>query len=145
TAGVVSWVYANQKKTPFEQYLNAVKNRALKAGVSQKTINKYLSNIAPPRKGKEPIVIYHQRHQAAATETFEVYKKRFIPAIHLTYARKQFKRNYILLKRVEEQYHVQPAIIVALWGIESNYGRDIGEFPLIRSLAVLGFHRHRSA
>ncbi|GAG99485.1 unnamed protein product, partial [marine sediment metagenome] len=37
-----------------------------------------------------------------------------------------------------------PRFIIALWGIESNYGRYTGSFPLIRSLAILGYHHHRA-
>ena len=139
-----SWIHAANKKPTFQQYLNAIKARALKAGVSQKTINKYMSNITPPKVPKKSIYIQNQTHQAAAVYTFEVYKKQFIPNKNLLYAHKQYHRYLPRLKRVEAKYHVQPRFVAAIWGVESNYGRDTGNFPLVRSLAVLGYHHHRS-
>lgn len=139
------WIYATNKKPTFQQYLSDIKKRALKAGVSQKTIDKYMSNIAPPKKPKKSIIIQNQKHQAAAVDTFAVYKTQFIPNKILPYAHKQYRKYLPLLKRVEKQFHVQPRFVTALWGIESDYGRYTGDFPLIRSLAVLGYHHHRSA
>lgn len=140
-----SWIYAANKKPSFQQYLGDIKKRALKAGVSQKTIDKYMSNIPPPKKPKKSIYIQNQTHEAAAVDPFKVYKEQFIPKRILPYAKKQYRRHLALLKRIEKKFHVQPRFLVALWGIESDYGRDTGDFPLIRSLAVLGYHHHRSA
>ena len=139
------WIYAANKKPTFQQYLTDIKKRALKAGVSQQTINKYMSNIPSPKVPKKSIYIRNQTHQAAAVDTFAIYKKQFIPEEILPYAHQQYQQYLPLLKRVEAKYHVQPRFVTAIWGIESNYGRATGHFPLIRSLAVLGYHHHRSS
>ncbi len=137
--------YAAHNNISFQKYLISIKKRALKAKVSQKTIDRYLSNIQPPKKIKKSIYIKNQTHQAAAVDSFKTYKKQFISKAHLPYGRVQFKRYHSLLKRIAKHYQVPPQFITALWGTESNYGRYTGQFPLIRSLAILGYHHHRSA
>lgn len=131
-------------QTDFQQYLSDIKKRALKAGVSQKTLDKYLNNIPPPKKPKKSIYIKRQTHEAAAVLTFKRYKSQFINKTDIPHGKSQYRHYLPLLKRIEKVYHVQPRFIVALWGIESDYGRDKGHFPLVRSLAVLGYHHHRS-
>jgi membrane-bound lytic murein transglycosylase B len=47
------------------------------------------------------------------------------------------------LEAIERRYGVDPAVVVAIWGIESNFGRGTGSFAVLRSLATLGCHGRR--
>ena len=134
----------NTHQQTFKQYLTNIKKRATAAKISNKTIHHYLDYIHPPKAIKKSIYIRRQTHEAAKIYTFDVYKNQFIPKSTYSHGRRQYQHYYKLLKKVEAAYHVQPQYIVALWGIESNYGRYKGNFPLIRSLAILGYHHHRS-
>ena len=49
------------------------------------------------------------------------------------------------LEAIERQYRVDPAVVVAIWGIESNFGRGTGSFDVLRSLATLSCHGRRQA
>ena len=141
----VSIVFAvTHKKPSFQQYIAGVKKEAISLGVSTKTANKYLNHLKPPPPPKKAVVIQEQRHQAQAVLTFKEYKKQFIAKSSLPHGRRQYQKHLKLLKRVQKDYQVPPEIIVSLWGIESNYGRYTGDFPLIHSLAVLAYNHHRS-
>ncbi len=50
-----------------------------------------------------------------------------------------------LLQRVQQRYGVDPATVVAVWGVESNYGQGIGKTPIVQSLATLSCHGRRQA
>ena len=139
-----SITFAVTKKQSFEQYINGVKKEAISLGVSKKTADKYLSNLKPPKPPKKPTLVRLQTHQAQTVLRFKKYKNQFINKADLPYARQQYIKNQTLIKRVQKDYQVPGQIIVALWGIESDYGRYTGDFPLINSLAILGYRHHRS-
>lgn len=128
----------------FLTYLDQIKKRAHKAGVSDATLNKYLSNIKPPPPKTTSDYIHNQTHQAAKVLPFETYKKQFTPEKNIEHATKQYIKYLPLLRRIEKKYHVQPRFLVAIWGIESDYGRITGKYPLVESLAILGYHHHRT-
>ena len=54
-------------------------------------------------------------------------------------------QNAALLQQVSDRYGVQPAFIVAFWGIESNYGHLVGDFNVLAALATLAYDGRRSA
>lgn len=141
---IVSVAFAVTKKPTFQEYIAGVKKEAISLGVSLKTTHKYLDNLKTPKPAEKSIYIKRQKHQAQAVLSFREYQKQFISSAKLPYARRQFRKHLKLLKQIEKDYLVQPRFIVALWGIESNYGRHTGNFPLVRSLAVLAYHHHRS-
>jgi len=145
TIVAASIVYGVTKRPSFPQFIASIKKEAISKGVSPKTANKYLNNLRPARPEKESVIIQLRTHQAQAVLTFKAYKKQFITHADTPFARQQYRQYYTLLKRVQKAYKVPPQIIVALWGIESDYGRDMGDFPLVRSLAVLSYYHHRSS
>ena len=58
---------------------------------------------------------------------------------------KQLKANAALLSRIEQRFGVPPAVVVALWGLESDYGAyKGGTYPIIRSVATLAYDCRRS-
>jgi len=56
---------------------------------------------------------------------------------------KLIKENKILLGKIEKKYQVDKSVIVALWGIESKYGKMTGKYPLLNSLSTLAYSSQR--
>ena len=139
-----SVVVATTKKPTFQQYIAGVKKEAVSKGISSKTANKYLDHLKPPKPRETSTYIKLQTHQAQAVLTFKEYKKAFISKASVPYARAKYREHLKLLKQIKKVYPVQPRFVLTLWGIESDYGHHIGNFPLVRSLAILAYHHHRS-
>ncbi len=68
-----------------------------------------------------------------------------VPQWKVKQARALYRQHLPLLTKIGHEYGVQPRFIVALWGIETNFGKLTGNFPLISSLATLAWDGRREA
>ncbi|WP_310567459.1 lytic murein transglycosylase [Hydrogenophaga sp.] len=57
----------------------------------------------------------------------------------------QLAQHAEVLAKVAERYGVDPATVVAVWGVESNFGRNFGNYPLVQALGTLSCHGRRQA
>jgi lytic murein transglycosylase len=87
-------------------------------------------------------VISHDRGQKVFTQTFEQFSGRMVPP-RLARARAMMKKHAQLLSRIERQFGVPAGLIVAVWGLETDFGAFLGNFPTIRSLATLAYDCRR--
>src|SRR4029079_8292739 len=92
---------------------------------------------APP--GVEPleIVIQRDRSQAELVKTLDQYLKERLTLQTVVKAQEERARHATLLKESSEKYGVPQGILIAVWGIESNFGRFSGVRPTIATLATL--------
>ena len=112
--GVSTAAFASQN---FEAWLNNVKKDAVKQGVSEQTVQLALSGVKPI-----PRVIELDRKQPEGTMTFAQYYDRVISAQRIKQGRYEYKKNREALEVAAQKYGVPAHYIVALWGIETNYG-----------------------
>lgn len=124
----------------FSGWLNGVKDEARASGISEATISIALADLSPL-----PRVIELDRNQPESTLRFEEYLARIVSEKRVQDGRALMAENAALLQRVAERYHVQPRFIVALWGVESDYGRLTGNFNVLAALATLAYDGRRSA
>jgi len=124
----------------FERWLGGVRQEALAAGINPATIDRAFDGLEPIER-----VIELDRKQPETTVTFEHYLSRVVDAKRRQAARQHFAENRVLLTEIGRRYGVQPRFIVALWGIETNFGRVTGNFPVIAALATLAYDGRRSA
>ena len=124
----------------FETWLAKFREEAGKKGISEATLNDGLRDLKPI-----PRVIELDRQQPEFTLTFDDYMKRVVTQTRIRKARERYTKHLDLLKRVGERFGVQPRFIVALWGIESDFGRLTGGFDVIPALATLAHDGRRSA
>jgi len=89
-------------------------------------------------------VIELDRNQPEFTLTFDQYRDRIITDKRVRTGRDKLWEHRALLAELRSEYGVQPRIIVALWGIESNFGARTGSFSVIDALATLAFDGRRS-
>lgn len=129
-----------QDKPPFAEWLEGVKSEAAGKGISAATLAAAFADVKPI-----PRVVELDRKQPEFTLTFQQYLDRVVPASRVKRGRSRFVENRALLNEVEKRHQVQARFIVALWGIETDFGRVSGGFPVISSLATLAYDGRRSA
>ena len=130
---------SNTKAEDFNTWLDKLKTEAKRQGISQKTLDSSLIGIKPI-----PRVIELDRKQPEFTLTFAEYLKRVVPDRRIRIGKSKLKEHEELLKEISFKYGVQSRYIVALWGIETDFGRITGGFPVISSLATLAYDGRRS-
>jgi len=124
----------------FPAWLDSFEDRARAAGISQATLNRALSGIT-----YDPTVIRRDRNQKSFKLSFEQFYARRVGSYLLKSARSKMKTHAALLARVEKRYGVPKEILVSIWGLETNFGRDgAGKYSIIRSIATLAYDCRRS-
>lgn len=123
----------------FLNWLSALKIEAMHAGVSQDLVNKALHRGLQPK----PTVVKLDKKQPEKVATFEYYKRRVVNDKRIEMGKKLYKENLNLLNRVSERYGVAPEFIVALWGIETNYGTNLGGYDVVPALVTLAYEGRR--
>lgn len=124
----------------FAEWLQGVRAEGLTRGISAGTLDSALTDLLPHRR-----VIELDRHQPEFTQTFAQYIAKRVTPRRIETGRERLEAHGALLTRIGRRYGVQPRFIVALWGLETNFGRTTGGFSVIRSLATLAFDGRRSA
>jgi membrane-bound lytic murein transglycosylase B len=125
----------------FEEFLAGVRAEALERGIREDILNQALASVEAPLA----IVIERDRSQAETVLSLEDYLARRLTDRQVARAKDSFARNRVLLEEIASQYGVDPQIIVAIWGMESNYGRFSGVRPTVAALATLAWDARRSA
>ncbi len=135
----VNPVFAAEKEE-FSAWLNKLKTEALNKGISATVFDQAFADVA-----LRPRVISLDRKQPELKQTRSQYLTARVTSRRINEGKTMLKRYPTWLGRVEKQYQVPRQYIVALWGIETNYGRYTGGFPVISSLTTLAYDGRRSA
>ena len=138
--GVFSIAPARAADEDFATWLAGLRQEALAEGIRPATLDRALAGLEPL-----PRVIERDRQQPETTITYQDYLRRVVSAGRCRAARDQLQQNRALLDAIGRRYGVQPRFIVALWGIETSFGRATGGFPVIAALATLAYDGRRSA
>ncbi|ORJ53665.1 lytic murein transglycosylase [Geothermobacter hydrogeniphilus] len=131
---------AAEKNRTFRTWLAELRAEARTAGISQQTIDKALATVWTPRNQ----VIRLDRNQPEFKQSLKAYVANRINDRRVANGRTMLRRYPTWLGRVEQRYGVQRRFILALWGIETGYGENSGNFPVIRSLVTLAYDSRRS-
>ena len=123
----------------FADWIVELEKEALDKGISQTT----LSHVLPQVKFLDR-VIELDRNQPEFKLTSEQYLSRVISEHRVRKGRELLKKHHDLLSRIEARFGVQPRFIVALWGMETGFGRMTGGFNAINALATLAYDGRRS-
>jgi membrane-bound lytic murein transglycosylase B len=138
-APVVATSFSAEKQPGFEVWLAKLRREALANRISQATLDEALSDI-----DLIPRVIELDRNQPEFTLTLDKYLNRVVTESRIAKGREKLAENRTLLVEVFRQYGVQPCNLVALWGIETDFGRYKERFPVIGALATLAYEGRRS-
>lgn len=123
----------------FDTWLQSFRTEAAAAGISQKTLNEALTGIQPI-----PKAIELDRKQPEKKITFVQYKKNVVNDQRIQKGRQLLKQHARTLYAVEQAYGVAPQYVVALWGIETNFGSNTGGFKIVPALATLAWEGRRA-
>lgn len=123
----------------FVEWLSALRSEAVTRGITEATLDRALTGLEPL-----PVVLERDRSQAELVLTLDEYLQRRLTRPMIKAAQKMGVRHRTLLRKVSAKYGVPPGIIVAIWGLESNYGRFSGVRPTIATLATLAYDPRRS-
>ena len=123
----------------FASWLKGIRSDALAAGVNEEILDPILTDIE-----LLPRVIELDRNQPEGRLSLEEYLSRVVPQSRITFARDRLKKHALTLGNVESDYLVQRRFIIALWGIESDFGRFTGGYSVVNSLSTLAYDGRRS-
>lgn len=124
----------------FDRWLKELRAEAKAKGISEATLVAALDGIEPI-----PRVIELDRAQPEFTLTFQQYLARVAPDDRVARGQRLLEQNRTLLQAVSQEYGVPAEQIMALWGIETDFGRVTGGFQVIPALATLAHDGRRSA
>jgi membrane-bound lytic murein transglycosylase B len=123
----------------FSGWLSAFKQEAVRKGISAGTVEAAL----PDTLAVIPAIIRLDKKQPEKTITHSTYIKNTVSNVRVRDGRANMAEYHSLLNTIGREYGVSPAFIVALWGIETNYGHNTGNFQVIHALATLAYDARR--
>jgi membrane-bound lytic murein transglycosylase B len=125
---------------PFDVWLGDLRAEALTRGIRPAVLDAALADVQAPIDS----VLERDRTQAEFALELDVYLKRRLTREIVRTAQSMYSRHRTLLKHVSDRYKVPSSIIIAVWGLESNFGRFAGVRPTIPTLATLAYDPRRS-
>ena len=132
-------VFAELTSEGFNLWLIDYKIYAKKKGISDETINKTFENAV----FLEQVIRYDNKQPEFFEDTITYVSKR-ATKFRSKKAKELLKKNEELFVEVEKKFSVEKEILLALWGIETNFGKHVGKMDIVSSLATLSYDKRRS-
>ena len=124
----------------FDNWLTNYKKYAVNQGISKKTVDKAFQNTRLLKR-----IIKYDRNQPEFIEKTNVYIGKRVNKQKVIYAKKLIRNNKNILNKIEKKFNVPKNYLVALWGIETVFGKHKGKVDIISALATLSYDKRRSA
>ena len=125
----------------FNTFVAAISAEAAAKGISQSVISQALSGVTQD----SAVLSFDRRQRGTFNKSFEQYVSTRVGAGRINGGRAMLQRHAALLARIEARFEVPPEIVVAIWGLESDFGKgDIGKMPVIRTLATMAHDCRRT-
>jgi membrane-bound lytic murein transglycosylase B len=122
----------------FAEWLRQFRAEAEATGISAATLDRALNGLEP-----SPIIVERDRTQRELTLSVRDYVKQRVTRAVVRTAREARRKHGPLLTRVQKKYGVPAEIVVAVWGLESNFGRFSGVRPTIQAISTLAWEGRR--
>lgn len=123
----------------FDRFLADVKSQAVAAGVSQRTISE-----AAPYLVYDQGIVNRDRGQRVFGQLFTEFAGRMAAPYRMQNGQQHIRQHAAAFARAEKEYGVPPAVIAAFWGLESDFGVNMGNLPTLKSLVSLAYDCRRS-
>src|ERR1700712_827018 len=125
----------------FNAFVANISREAAAKGISQSVISQALNGVT-----QDPAVLsFDRRQRGTFNKTFEQYVSTRVGPGRINMGRQMLQKHGSLLSRIEKQFGVPPEIVVAIWGLESDFGKgDVGKMPVIRTLATMAHDCRRT-
>jgi lytic murein transglycosylase len=126
---------------PFPTFLAAMSREAAGQGISRAVIDQAFAGVTED----QAVLAFDRRQHATFRKSFEAYAATRVTPGRIKTGRAMLARHAALLSRVEQRSGVPKEIVVAIWGLESDFGHgDIGKRPVVRTLATLAHDCRRT-
>ncbi|MDC0044103.1 lytic murein transglycosylase [Candidatus Pelagibacter sp.] len=129
----------NANEIEFNNWLLNFKKKALNEGISEKTFNMTMNNAK-----YIPKVIEYDRFQPEFYEDTKTYITKRTNKNKIKKGVQTYSKNSSLIDNVEKEFYVEKELLLALMGIETNFGTYLGKMDIISSLATLSYDKRRS-
>ena len=123
----------------FDRFLADLKQQAIAAGVSQRALAE-----ASPYLVYEQGIVNRDRGQRVFGQIFTEFAGRMAAPYRMQQGQQRIKTHAAAFARAEKEYGVPPAVIAAFWGLESDFGANMGHLPTLPSLVSLAYDCRRS-
>jgi lytic murein transglycosylase len=123
----------------FEKWLEDYKREAVAEGVSRAVVDQALAGVA-----FDPAIVSKDRGQGVFQQSFLQFAGRMADGYRVQSGAAKMKQHAALLARIEQQFGVPPQPMVAFWGLETDFGANNGNLPVLRSLVTLAYDCRRS-
>ena len=130
---------ANAYNSEFNNWVINFKSEAVKYGVSKKVVDDVLSDVK-----FLPKVIEYDRYQPEFYEDTFTYIKKRTNSKKIKKGLALYKKEKLIIDKVEKEFLVEKELLLALMGIETNFGKYLGKMDIVSSLATLSFDKRRS-
>ena len=130
-------LYSNERD--FEIWLKNFKVKAVETGISRTVVDDVLLNAK-----FLPKVIEYDRYQPEFYEDTFTYIRKRTSKKKLNDGLRLYKKEKLIIDKVENEFNVEKELLLALMGIETNFGKYLGKMDIISSLATLSFDKRRS-
>ena len=125
----------------FQNFVRNISAEAAAAGVSQDVISQALGGVQQDMG----VLAFDRRQRGTFTKTFEQYVSTRVTPGRISGARAMLQRHAALLSQIEQRFGVPRQILVAIWGLESDFGKgDMGKLPVFRVLATMAHDCRRT-
>lgn len=127
-------------KPSFDEYVEVIKAQAIEKGYDKSLVDEALNGLTYRKK-----VVKKDKTQPEFVQTLDTYLPKRVNDWVVKKARKQFKDNQTLLTKIGKDFGVQPRFIVALWGLESAFGKYTGSHSVFGALTTLAYEGRRES
>jgi len=122
----------------FSGWLKGFKKEASAAGISECTISNALAGIE-----LDPKIIARDRRQGFFAQDFGTFSKKLATNNRVTNGRKKIDKRKKHFERAEQEFGVPPEVLTAFWALESDFGKGMGDYSILRALATLAYDCRR--
>ncbi|MDB3946546.1 lytic murein transglycosylase [Candidatus Pelagibacter sp.] len=136
---LISTSSLSENPTGFLEWKNDFRKIALENNISENTFDKVMANIK-----FLPNVIKYDRYQPEFYEDTKTYISKRTSSKKVSKGVDFYKKNTNLINTVENLYNIEKDLLLALMGIETNFGTYVGKMDILSSLATLSFDKRRS-
>ena len=131
--------HSSNNNSEFSLWLNNFKKQAINSGISKTVVNKVMSDAV-----FLPKVIEYDRYQPEFYEDTFTYIKKRTNTKKVKKGLALYKKEKLIIDEIEEKFLVEKDLLLALMGIETNFGKYLGKMDIVSSLATLSFDKRRS-
>jgi lytic murein transglycosylase len=125
----------------FHSFVQNISAEAQADGISQNVISSALGGVQQDMG----VLSFDRRQRGTFNKSFEQYVSTRVGAGRINGGRAMMQRHAALLSRIEQRFGVPPQILVAIWGLETDFGKgDMGRLPVFRVLATMAHDCRRT-